>query len=47
MGQTDLVNTGQEEEKEIEDRFADFKVQCSFPKGPKREVKNEPFFCAK
>jgi len=24
--QTDLVNTGQEEEKEIEDRFADFKV---------------------
>jgi len=26
MGQTDLVNTGQEEEKEIEDRFADFKV---------------------
>jgi len=26
MGQTDLVDTGQEEEKEIEDRFADFKV---------------------
>ena len=24
--QTDLVDTGQEEEKEIEDRFADFKV---------------------